>query len=121
MMLIYFPFICVNGIYSLFPYTTLFLSVLLSKGIKGGIFYSMILTSIVGMIFGLVPKITGIGDVVGAVPSIAPTFGQAFINFGDIFTIEMLIVILTFLFVDFFDTAGTLVAVANQAGLMKIG
>src|SRR5699024_3909166 len=52
---------------------------LLSKGIKGGIFYSMILTSIVGMIFGLVPKITGIGDVVGAVPSIAPTFGQAFI------------------------------------------
>src|SRR5699024_6805853 len=65
--------------------------VLLSKGIKGGIFYSMILTSIVGMIFGLVPKITGIGDVVGAVPSIAPTFGQAFINFGDIFTIEMLI------------------------------
>src|SRR5699024_7720624 len=72
------------------------LVVLLSKGIKGCIFYSMILTSIVGMIFGLVPKITGIGDVVGAVPSIAPTFGQAFINFGDIFTIEMLIVILTF-------------------------
>jgi len=93
--------------------------ILLSKGIKGGIFYSMIATSIVGMIFGLVPKITGINDVVGAVPSIAPTFGQAFLNFGNIFTIEMLIVILTFLFVDFFDTAGTLVAVANQAGLMK--
>lgn len=93
--------------------------ILLSKGIKGGIFYSMIATSIVGMIFGLVPKITGISDVVGAVPSIAPTFGQAFLNFGNIFTIEMLVVILTFLFVDFFDTAGTLVAVANQAGLMK--
>src|SRR5699024_11601765 len=30
-----------------------------------------------------------------------------------------LVVILTFLFVDFFDTAGTLVAVATQAGLMK--
>src|SRR5699024_9860857 len=29
------------------------------------------------------------------------------------------IVVLTFLFIDFFDTAGTLVAVANQAGLMK--
>ena len=93
--------------------------ILLSKGIKGGIFYSMIATSIVGMIFGLVPKITGVGDVVGAVPSLAPTFGQAFIHFGEIFTIEMLVVILTFLFVDFFDTAGTLVAVANQAGLMK--
>lgn len=32
---------------------------------------------------------------------------------------QMLIVILTFLFVGFFDTAGTLVAVATQAGLMK--
>ena len=93
--------------------------ILLTKGIKGGIFYSMIATSIVGMIFGLVPKITGVGDVVGAIPSIAPTFGQAFLNFGNIFTIEMFVVILTFLFVDFFDTAGTLVAVANQAGLMK--
>lgn len=31
----------------------------------------------------------------------------------------MLIVILTFLFVDFFDTAGTLVAVASQAGFIK--
>src|SRR5699024_8610210 len=46
-------------------------------------------------------------------------FGQAFVNFGDIFTLEMLVVILTFLFVDFFDTAGILVAVATQAGLMK--
>src|SRR5699024_5469271 len=43
------------------------------------------------------------------------------INDGDIFTRGMLIVILTFLFVDFFDTARPLVAVANQAGLMKTG
>ena len=34
-------------------------------------------------------------------------------------TAQFLIVVVTFLFVDFFDTAGTLVAVANQAGLMK--
>lgn len=95
--------------------------IFLSKGIKGGIFYGMIATSIAGMIFGLVPKISGVQDVVGAVPSLAPTFGQAFIHFGDIFTLQMLVVILTFLFVDFFDTAGTLVAVANQAGLMKEG
>src|SRR5699024_10462925 len=50
---------------------------------------------------------------------LAPTFGQAFTHFNDIFTMQMLVVILTFLFVDFFDTAGTLVAVASQAGLMK--
>lgn len=37
----------------------------------------------------------------------------------DIFSLQMLVVILTFMFVDFFDTAGTLVAVANQAGLLK--
>src|SRR5699024_7192078 len=84
-----------------------------------GIFYGMIATSIVGILVGLIAAPTGINDVVGSVPSVAPTFGQAFLHFGDIFTIEMLVVILTFLFVDFFDTAGTLVAVATQAGLMK--
>lgn len=93
--------------------------VLLSLNIRGGIFYGMLLTSIAGMIFGLIPVPSGVSDVVSGVPSVAPTFGQAFVNFGDIFTLEMLVVMLTFLFVDFFDTAGTLVAVARQAGLMK--
>lgn len=92
---------------------------LLSLNIKGGIFYGMILTAIVGMVTGLIAPPTSIDGVIGQVPSLAPTFGQAFAHFGDIFTIEMLVVILTFLFVDFFDTAGTLVAVATQAGLMK--
>ncbi|WP_102349706.1 NCS2 family permease [Bacillus sp. Marseille-P3661] len=86
------------------------------RGIKGGIFYGLVITAIVGMIVGLVNVPT---QVVGAVPSLAPTFGQAFLNLGDVFTIQMITVVLTFLFVDFFDTAGTLVAVANQAGLMK--
>ena len=55
----------------------------------------------------------------GAIPSLEPTFGVALTHFGDIFTVQMGIVIITFFFIDFFDTAGTLVAVANQAGLMK--
>ncbi|MFZ3579645.1 NCS2 family permease [Virgibacillus sp. DJP39] len=93
--------------------------VLLSLNIKGGIFYGMILTSIVGIIFNLIDPPSGLGGIVGEVPSLAPTFGAAIAHFGDIFTLEMLVVILTFLFVDFFDTAGTLVAVARQAGLMK--
>lgn len=93
--------------------------ILLTKGFKAGIFYGMVVTAIVGMIFGLVPIPSGLNDIVGAVPSVAPTFGQAILHFGDIFTIEMLVVILTFLFVDFFDTAGTLVAVATGAGLVK--
>lgn len=93
--------------------------ILLSLNIKGGIFYGMIITAVAGILFNLIDPPSGLGGIVGEVPSVAPTFGQAFVHFGDIFTIEMLVVILTFLFVDFFDTAGTLVAVATQAGLMK--
>ncbi|WP_243388488.1 NCS2 family permease [Bacillus kexueae] len=90
--------------------------ILMVRGVNGGVFYGMVLTAIVGMIFGLIepPK-----QIVGEIPSIAPTFGAAFDHLDQVFTIQMLVVILTFLFVDFFDTAGTLVAVANQAGLLK--
>ncbi|MCH1627479.1 NCS2 family permease [Ferdinandcohnia quinoae] len=90
--------------------------ILMVRNIKGGIFIGMVVTAILGMITN---QINTPDAIVGAVPSIAPTFGAAFENFGDIFTMNMLVVILTFLFVDFFDTAGTLVAVANQAGLIK--
>jgi AGZA family xanthine/uracil permease-like MFS transporter len=105
-----------NGATLLAIFGVIITVILMIRGVKAAIFYGMLLTAIVGMIFGLidVPK-----QIVGAVPSIEPTFGQAFINFDQIFTLQMLVVILTFLFVDFFDTAGTLVAVANQAGLMK--
>ncbi|MGG3799812.1 NCS2 family permease [Metabacillus fastidiosus] len=86
------------------------------RGFKAAIFYGMVATAVVGMIFGLIPFPD---KIIGSVPSIAPTFGQAVIHFNDIFTLQMLVVILTFLFVSFFDTAGTLVAVATQAGLMR--
>ncbi|WP_082235222.1 NCS2 family permease [Halobacillus massiliensis] len=91
----------------------------MALGIKGGIFYGMILTAIAGMVTGLIAPPTGMSGIVSQPPSLSPTFGAALAHFGDIFTIEMLVVILTFLFVDFFDTAGTLVAVATQAGYMK--
>ncbi|MFA2689392.1 NCS2 family permease [Bacillus cereus] len=86
------------------------------KKVNGAVFYGMILTAILGIATGLIdtPK-----AVVGAIPSLEPTFGVALTHFGDIFTVQMVIVIITFFFIDFFDTAGTLVAVANQAGLMK--
>ena len=92
--------------------------ILMTKGIKGGVFYGMIITIIAGMIFGLIDKPSG---VVGEVPSLAPTFGAVFSALGDssFYTAAMVAPILTFLFVDFFDNAGTLVAVANQAGFVK--
>jgi adenine/guanine/hypoxanthine permease len=92
--------------------------IMMTRGIKGGVFYGMVLTVIVGMIFNLIDTPDGVVDTV---PSIAPTFGAVFSSFGDssFYTTTMLGIVLTFLFVDFFDNAGTLVAVANQAGLMK--
>ncbi|WP_088007474.1 NCS2 family permease [Indiicoccus explosivorum] len=94
--------------------------ILMTRGVKGGIFYGLVIAAAVGILFGVVDRPSGI---IGNIPSMAPTFGAAFepiINdFGSLMTVEFLIVVLTFLFVDFFDTAGTLVAVANQAGLMK--
>ncbi|MCP1146146.1 NCS2 family permease [Lysinibacillus endophyticus] len=92
--------------------------IFLVKGFKGGVFYGMVITAIVGMIFGLVDAPTKVFDVP---PSIAPTFGSVFDAFSDpdFYTLSMLSVILTFLFVDFFDNAGTLMAVANQAGFVK--
>ena len=94
--------------------------IMMVRKINGAIFYGMITTTIVGMIVGLI----GLPEkIVDKVPSVAPTFGAAFdAIFQDpasLFTTQFLVIVITFLFVDFFDTAGTLVAVANQAGLMK--
>lgn len=93
--------------------------ILMAKKLPGAIFIGMVLTAIAGLITGLIAMPD---SIVGKVPSVSPTFGAAFEAFGDlstIFNVQFLIVVLTFLFIDFFDTAGTLVAVANQAGLMK--
>lgn len=93
--------------------------VLYAKKIPGAIFIGMVATSIVGL---LTQQIAPPNAIIGKVPSIAPTFGAAFESLQDpsqLFTIQFLIVILTFLFIDFFDTAGTIVAVASQAGMMK--
>jgi AGZA family xanthine/uracil permease-like MFS transporter len=94
--------------------------IMMVRGIKGAIFYGMILTTIVGMFVKLIEVPT---KVVDKVPDVSSTFGAAFEVFsvdpGSLLTTQFLVVVITFLFVDFFDTAGTLVAVANQAGLMK--
>ncbi|ADU28686.1 NCS2 family permease [Evansella cellulosilytica] len=95
--------------------------ILMALKLRGGIFYGMIITAVVGLIFQVLPMPS---QIIGPIPSLEPTFGaflQPFADqsFGEIFSISLIIVILTFLFVDFFDTAGTLYAVANQAGFVK--
>lgn len=57
--------------------------------------------------------------VVGAIPSLAPTFGQ--LNFSALFDVNMFIVIFVFLIVDLFDSTGTLVGTAHRAGLLVDG
>lgn len=91
--------------------------ILMARKVKAGVFFGMAITAIAGMIFGIIDLPN---SVVGPVPSIAPTFGEAINHIPDVFTSgKMFAVVLTFFIVDFFDATGTLVAVANQAGLMK--
>ena len=90
--------------------------IMLVKGINGGIFYAMVITTIVGMLFG---KIEVPSSIVGSIPSLEPTFGVVFGHLDEIFTAEVLTVIFTFLIVAFFDTAGALIGLTSQAGMMK--
>nr|WP_302661002.1 NCS2 family permease [uncultured Clostridium sp.] len=92
------------------------ISIFMVRGSKIAIFLGMTLTAIVGMITGLIDMPT---SVISMPPSMAPTFGAAIKNIGNIFNPEMILVIFTFLFMDFFDTAGTLVAVGSKVGLLK--
>ena len=92
------------------------MAVLMVRGNNIAIFIGLLVTGVVGMIFGLVDVPT---TIISMPPSIAPTFGVAIKNLGNIFNAEMLMVIFTFLFMDFFDTAGTIVAVGSKIGLIK--
>ena len=91
------------------------IALFLMRGLKGAVFYGIVATAVVGLLTNLLDAPTAL---VSAPPSLAPTLGAAFGAFGDLVAPELLIVIGTMLFVDFFDTAGTLIAVTNQAGLL---
>ncbi len=90
--------------------------VMLVKGINGGIFFAMVITTIVGMLIG---EIEVPSSVIGSIPSLEPTFGVVFGHLDEIFAPEVLTVIFTFLLVAFFDTAGALIGLTSQAGMMK--
>lgn len=89
--------------------------IFLVKGWHGAVLYGIVLTALLGVATGLVDLPSG----VFALPrGLDETFGQAIIHLPDAFTGQMAIVILTMLFVDFFDASGTLIGVAKQAGLL---
>ena len=87
------------------------IAALLHRDIKSGVLFSIFIVTFIAVAFGLV-KYQGI---VSMPPSLAPTLMQ--LDFTAAFDISMLSVIFAFLFVDLFDTSGTLVAVTQKAGL----
>ena len=78
--------------------------------IPGAIVISILATTIIGFVFG-VAQFQGVAS---SIPSMSPTFMQ--LDFSSLGSSLFLIVIFTILFVDFFDTAGTLTSVANLSG-----
>jgi AGZA family xanthine/uracil permease-like MFS transporter len=81
------------------------------RRIIGGTLIGILIVTAIGIPLGLA-KFTGI---VSAPPSLAPTFLQ--LDFSRITETSFLIVIFSFLFVDVFDNAGTLIGVTHRAGL----
>lgn len=90
----------------------LLIAVLSHRNVFGAILFSMLAVTGIGMAMGLVEY----SGVVSMPPSLAPTFLA--MDIAGAFQISMISVILSFLFVNMFDTAGTLMGVAHRANLV---
>lgn len=88
-------------------------AILLAKRVKGALFIGMIITAIIGIPFGLTP-------IPSAVISTPPSISGILFDFEwhNIFSVDMIIVLFTLLFMDLFDTIGTLVGVATKAKMI---
>lgn len=91
------------------------IGVLLALKIRGALLIGIFAATIAGIPFGVtqVPD----GAWLATPPSVAPIAFQ--FEFSSILTIDMLIVLFTFLFVDMFDTVGTLIGVSSKANMIK--
>lgn len=85
---------------------------LVYRNIPGAVTVGILAVTVIAVIVGDVP-FTGIMSMP---PAIAPTFMQ--LDIAGAFDIGMISVIFAFLFVDLFDTSGTLIGVTNKAGLV---
>jgi AGZA family xanthine/uracil permease-like MFS transporter len=86
--------------------------VLNSRRILGGTLIGILVVTLIGIALGIV----NYGGIVSLPPSLAPTFLQ--LDFSRVFESTAIFVIVTLLFVDLFDTAGTLVGVSYRAGFL---
>lgn len=102
-------------------------AVLLVKNVKGSILWGILITWLLGIVcqftglykpnpelgfFSLLPDFSrGI-----SVPSMAPTFMK--MDFSIVFSLDFVVIMFAFLFVDMFDTLGTLIGVASKADML---
>ncbi|MGK0410252.1 MAG: AGZA family xanthine/uracil permease-like MFS transporter [Shewanella psychromarinicola] len=82
------------------------------RGLKAAVIFSILIVTILGIFFGDVQY----QGLMAMPPSIAPTFMK--MDLSSVLEVSMLSVVFAFLFVDLFDTSGTLIAVAQRGGLL---
>lgn len=90
------------------------IGVLLKLKVKGALLIGILASTVLALILGVATLPTG--GIVSLPPSVEPIFFK--FDFENIFSLDMLIVLFTFLFVDMFDTVGTLVGVTEKAGML---
>ncbi len=103
------------------PYTILAIigiiltSILVARKVKGALLMGIIATTLIGIPMGItqIPK-----SILSIPPSVAPTFFN--FEWTHVFTLDMAVVLFTLLFMDMFDTIGTLVGVATKANMLDI-
>ena len=85
---------------------------LYARNVPGAILIGILVTMIIGIPMG----VTEFQGVLSSPESIKPIFCQ--FEFENIFSLDMLVVVFTFLFIDMFDTVGTLVGVCTKAKMV---
>ena len=86
--------------------------VMVVKNVRGALLIGILLTTIIGIPMG----ITNFGGIVSAPHSISDIFCK--FEWENVWSLDMLVVVFTFLFIDMFDTIGTLVGVCTKANML---
>ena len=86
--------------------------VLVIKDVRGGLLIGILVTTIIGIPMGL----TEYNGVVSMPHSISDIFCK--FEWGHVLSLDMVVVVFTFLFIDMFDTIGTLVGVCTKANII---
>lgn len=87
-------------------------AVLLVRDIAGSLLIGILITTAVGIPLG----VTHFTGIMSAPPSVDPIFWQ--FEWHNILSIDMVVAVLTFLFIDIFDTIGTLLGVSHRADMV---